>query len=307
MTSTTDTAEHPEVTEISDLAEGLLPASRTSDVRRHLDNCVLCADVYASMEEIRGMLGTLPGPPRMPEDIAGRIDAALAAEALLDSLVPGGTEEGTRETSDPVSRETSVVDAPEPEPNPHSVDRPAGHPRGAAGPGRKPRTARRRTSAALGAVLTAAALGVGALLLQQNGGGAPTARESSAADTFADSSLDAKVSELLGTGGEPSAPPSSDEPSFGTQDSGPMTPQTVGPMPKLATTVPACVQLGTHRNEDPLAAEKGTYEGKSVYLVVLPHKTDPAHRVTAFIVDSACVKQATSAGKLLYTHDYDRG
>jgi hypothetical protein len=140
----------------------------------------------------------------------------------------------------------------------------------------------------------------------QNGGGTPTAGRSHTADTFAEGSLDAKVSELLGTGGETSAPPSTDKPSFGTQDSGPKTPQSI-PMPKRATTVPPCVQLGTHRNEDPLAAEKGTYEGKSVYLVVLPHKTDPAHRVTAFIVDAACMKQTASAGKLLYTHDYDRG
>lgn len=66
MTSTTDTAGHPEVTEIADLSEGLLPPSRTADVRRHLDECPLCSDVHASLEEIRGLLGTLPGPPRMP-------------------------------------------------------------------------------------------------------------------------------------------------------------------------------------------------------------------------------------------------
>ena len=88
MTSTTDTAGHPDVAEISDLTEGLLPPSRTADVRRHLDGCALCADVYASLEEIRGLLGTLPGPPRMPADIAGRIDAALAAEALLNATAP---------------------------------------------------------------------------------------------------------------------------------------------------------------------------------------------------------------------------
>ena len=88
MTSTTDTAGHPDVAEISDLTEGLLPASRTADVRRHLDECELCADVLASLEEIRGLLGTLPGPPQMPADVAGRIDAALAAEALLQATAP---------------------------------------------------------------------------------------------------------------------------------------------------------------------------------------------------------------------------
>ncbi|GAA3300589.1 hypothetical protein GCM10020295_41720 [Streptomyces cinereospinus] len=67
---------------------GPAPPSRTADVRRHLDECELCADVYASLEEIRGVLGTLPGPARMPADIAGRIDAALAAEALLQATAP---------------------------------------------------------------------------------------------------------------------------------------------------------------------------------------------------------------------------
>ncbi|MET9493986.1 hypothetical protein [Streptomyces sp. NPDC006552] len=322
MTSTTDTAEHPEVAEISDLAEGLLPASRTTDLRRHLDGCSLCADVYASLEEIRGLLGTVPGPPRMPEDIAGRIDAALAAEALLDSLAPeaaaasddsapgpgeAAAEEAARETSDPVSRETSLATTAS-DAAPRSPERPSGRPRGASGPGRKRRVTRRRTSAALGTVLAAAALGIGALLLQQGGGDTPTAKQSGARDTFAEGSLDTKVSELLGTGPQTVAPDSTTgKQSFGTQDSGPKTPQSV-PMPKRATTVPACVQLGTHRNEDPLAAEKGRYGGKSVYLVVLPHETDPAHRVTAFIVDSACTKQvASSAGEVLYTHDYDRG
>ncbi|NEB79737.1 hypothetical protein G3I40_31640 [Streptomyces sp. SID14478] len=305
MTSTTDTAEHPEVTEISDLAEGLLPTSRTSDVRRHLDNCALCADVYASLEEIRGVLGSLPGTPRMPEDVASRIDAALAAEAFLDNLPPAAQAHTASEAADPVSRETSRADVPDPAPRP--ADRPAGHSRAAAGPGRKPRTTkRRRTGAALGAVLTAAALGVGALLLQ-NGGGSPVAGHTPStdtADTFAGSPLKAKVSDLLGSGGLSPAPTSTEEPSFGTKESGPKTPNA---LPKRAVSVPACIQLGTHRNEDPLAAEMGTYEGKGAYLVVLPHSSDPAHRVTAFVVDAACVKQATPVGKLLYTHDYDRG
>ncbi|MCK1794624.1 hypothetical protein MTQ01_00995 [Streptomyces sp. XM4193] len=77
--------EHPEVADISALGEGLLPPDRTAEVTAHLASCTLCADVRDSLEEIRSALGTLPGPIRMPEDVAGRIDAALAAEALLDA------------------------------------------------------------------------------------------------------------------------------------------------------------------------------------------------------------------------------
>ena len=104
MTTTTDSAGHPDVAEISDLTEGLLSPARTSEVRRHLDGCELCADVHASLEEIRGLLGTLPGPPRMPADVAGRIDAALAAEALLDSHDPDGIPDDDGHRARAVSR-----------------------------------------------------------------------------------------------------------------------------------------------------------------------------------------------------------
>jgi hypothetical protein len=42
MTSTTDTTQHPDVSEISDLTEGLLAPSRAADVQEHLDGCTLC-------------------------------------------------------------------------------------------------------------------------------------------------------------------------------------------------------------------------------------------------------------------------
>ncbi|MYW63989.1 hypothetical protein GTY65_07880 [Streptomyces sp. SID8379] len=296
MTSTTDTAEHPEVTEISDLAEGLLPPSRTSDIRRHLDDCVLCADVYSSLEEIRGMLGTLPDVPRMPEDIAARIDASLAAEALLDTASYEDREDRGRETV-PVSRETSAEPSA---PSPRPSDRPAGRAHSATGPGRKPRTARRRAGAAIGAVLTVAAIGAGTLFLQSGDGtstaGHTPASASGTTSSFAKGTLETKVSELLRT----------ETTSLGTEGTGPRTP-TVPALPKRAKTPPPCIQLGTHRSESPLGFKKGTYEGKDAYLVVLPHKTDPDHQVTAFIVDASCTSQASvTTGKLLYTHSYKR-
>ncbi|MBQ0864404.1 anti-sigma factor [Streptomyces sp. RK75] len=84
--------EHPEIPEISALGEGILPVERQADLRAHLAECELCADVYASLEEIRETLGTLPGPTPMPEDVANRIEAALAAEALLSATAPEEAE-----------------------------------------------------------------------------------------------------------------------------------------------------------------------------------------------------------------------
>ncbi|WP_419666859.1 anti-sigma factor family protein [Streptomyces sp. 2-1] len=312
MTSTTDKAGHPDVEEISDLTEGLLPPTRTADVRRHLDDCALCADVYDSLEEIRGLLGTLPGPLRMPDDVAGRIDAALAAEALLNATVPEddvtgalasvGASRPLADESDGdgghVSRETSTA-----------ADRPAGRPRAATGPGRanRPRRVRRRT-AVLSAMFTAAALGLGGLLFQSLGNNAsdndsPSAspQQSDSANTFAEGKLKGQVADLLNKADKKKdGGPRTSNP-YGTQS-------TEGPhiLNTPSVPVPGCITQGIDRDAEPLAFKEGSYEGKDAYLVVLPDVSDTT-RVTAYVVDSACVdKPSISAGKVLLEHSYAR-
>ncbi|MCX4559474.1 anti-sigma factor family protein [Streptomyces umbrinus] len=311
MTSTTDKAGHPDVEEISDLTEGLLPPTRTADVRRHLDDCALCADVYDSLEEIRGLLGTLPGPLRMPDDVAGRIDAALAAEALLNATVPEDDVTGalasvgaSRPVPDEgddgrhVSRETSTA-----------ADRPAGRPRAATGPGRanRPRRVRRRT-AVLSAMFTAAALGLGGLLFQSLGNNAsdndsPSAspQQSDSANTFAEGKLKGQVADLLNKADKKKdGGPRTSNP-YGTQS-------TEGPhiLNTPSVPVPGCITQGIDRDAEPLAFKEGSYEGKDAYLVVLPDVSDTT-RVTAYVVDSACVdKPSISAGKVLLEHSYAR-
>ncbi|MFI0270899.1 anti-sigma factor family protein [Streptomyces luteogriseus] len=304
MTSTTGMAGHPDVAEISDLAEGLVPPARTTELRRHLDDCELCADVYSSLEEIRGLLGTLPGPPRMPADVAGRIDAALAAEALLNAAGPETTETpepvsapGSTSEDDsgaPVSRETST-----------SPDRPAGRPRSSTtGPGRKSRTRiGRRRIVVLGTVFTVAALGLGSVLLSSLGDNKPphdTAgeRQTTAADTFSEGKLREQVTGLLAenkTKGGGSRTP------FGAATA-PGTNQ-----PKLAkeVVVPGCVRDGIGRDDAALATEDGTYQGKKAMLVLLPDAAD-ATRVTAYIVDATCVdhEPPSPAGNVLLKRTY---
>ncbi|MEV0221920.1 hypothetical protein [Streptomyces sp. NPDC050704] len=305
MTSTTDTAGHPEVTEISDLTEGLLPPPRTADVRRHLDDCPLCADVYNSLEEIRGMLGTLPGPPRMPADVAGRIDAALAAEALLNATapdaggkdVPGSISTALRmsdvDDGGHVSRETSTM-----------ADRPSGRPRAATGPGRATRPRRgRRGTVVLGAMFTAAALGLGGLLFQTMGNDTPgndsatsAPKQSDSGDTFAGGKLETQVSDLLAKSGQGDKKDGSPR-SWGTAS-------TDEPNILDAPSVPDCIKQGIGRDEAALAAKEGPYKGRDAYLVVLPDASDST-RVTAYVVDSACVgKESPPAGKLLLQRSY---
>ncbi|WP_328426110.1 anti-sigma factor family protein [Streptomyces sp. NBC_00443] len=311
MTSTTDTAGHPDVTELSDLTEGLLPPARTTEVRSHLDQCELCADVHASLEEIRELLGTLPGPARMPADVAGRIDAALAAEALLNATAPDGVDTPTLagETGEThtaasgaddgkhVSRETSAA-----------TDRPAGRARSSTtGPGRKDRKKHgRRRVAVLGAAFTAAALGLGSVLLTSlmGGGGAGPSADGgqSTADTFSAAKLEKQVTDLLAA--SESSPGTSRGPdrSLGVEGG----PDTESPKILREITVPDCVRKGINRDDAALAAEEGVYQGKEALLVVMPDASDVS-RVTVYVLDATCVKQPSSTtAKVLLKDSYPR-
>lgn len=285
--STTDMTGHPDVAEIADLAEGLLPTTRTTEVRQHLEGCELCADVFASLTEIQGLLGTLPAPAPMPDDVAARIDAALAAEPPL------GIADGTR-----VSRETSTPS-----------NRPAGHARSSStGPGRKDRRrGGRRRIAVLGAVAAAAAIGIGSVVvssLTDDNSSGNTAREqqTAIADTFSERRLKDKVTHLVADG---SAENGSRTPrSFGmeSENGGETAENHVFKQP----TVPECIREGIGRDDAVIATEPGVYKGKEALLVVLPDVTNDT-RVTAYIVETACVDQpAVGKAKILLEHSYAR-
>ncbi|MFG2207124.1 anti-sigma factor family protein [Streptomyces sp. NPDC048638] len=308
MTSTTGSEEHPEVSEISELTDGLLSPSRAMELRFHMGSCPLCADVYASLEEIRGLLGTLPGPARMPADVAGRIDAALAAEALLDATNPATGTLVSRETSTvraSVSRETDVESPTRNTP----PDRPAGRPRGASGPGRRTSAARSSRSRRwprilLGTAAAAAVVSMGGLLFQKAATDGPqathhdrtsaSAEQSPGSTALTSASLEAHVHGLL------EAKHGKKSPEIGTRSS----PET--PLRGNADTVPSCVRHGIGRPETPLASGHSTYHGKDAYLVVLPYPSDPS-RVSAYVVSASCVSATPPApGKVLLTRSYQR-
>ncbi|TKA11476.1 anti-sigma factor [Actinacidiphila oryziradicis] len=291
MTPTTGTDEHPEVAEISALTEGILPPDRSADVRGHLDGCGPCADVRTSLDEIRGLLGTLPGPPRMPADIAGRIDAAIAAEALLDST----SSDPARPASAPpaVSRETAAEAAPgsvsrETAPSP---GRPGGHAPATTGPGRA-RPRRRWGKRLLVTASVAAALGLGGVLVSSlsTGNNATSGASKSIAGAgtkAATDDLEARVHSLLA--GATLTPELS--PDLGAKETG-----------RTSGSVPSCVLLATKRADAPLATGRDTYKGKSSYLVVLSHPGD-ATQVDAFVVDASCTN---SPGTVLQHVTYPR-
>ncbi|MFE1871462.1 hypothetical protein ACFW9N_11240 [Streptomyces sp. NPDC059496] len=309
MSGTTGTIRHPEVSEISDLTEGLLSPSRTAEIRRHLGDCALCADVRTSLEEIRSLLGTLPGPARMPADIAGRIDAALAAEALLDATQPQAQAvpaDRPRTPDRDVSRGTPPATA-------GRYPRPAGHPTGPTGPTGPGRRRARRRIAVLAGLAGAAACALGIFLFGDFSGTPPhgiaasgeasdsAARPSAATGegSYTAQGLQDSVRQLIAGGQGAKNVPEEQNNTLGLENTAPGD-------KRAAPSVPTCVQQATGRPDTPLAAERGSYQGTPVYLLVLPHPADSA-RVDAYLVDTACERTGSPApGKVLLTSTYPR-
>ncbi|MDT0489441.1 hypothetical protein RM717_02840 [Streptomyces griseus] len=316
MTSTTGTAQHPEVSEISDLTEGLLTPSRTTEILSHLAECEPCAEVRDSLEEIQGLLSTLPDPEPMPEDIAARIDAALAAEA-------GGTDVREADVSRETSRAETAGTSSEAPRSGSSLDRPAGRSRAATGPGRRPR--RRLRAALLGTACGAALIGMSVFFLQNlsssdnaASGSADRAisADASEAPSFSQETLETRVQDLLAGGadaedfGAKKRSPDVDEQSAPEAEApGAGTPEATAsrnPLSAPAVAVPPCVQHATGRTTPALALEEGTYRGADAFLVVLPHPSDGS-RVQAYVVAASCVDTAPeSTGQLLHTQVYKR-
>ncbi|MFJ6517746.1 hypothetical protein ACIQJ4_05670 [Streptomyces filamentosus] len=324
MTTTdkADTAQHPDVSEISDLTEGLLSPGRSAAVRRHLDGCALCADVRSSLEEIRGLLGTLPGPPRMPAEIAGRIDAALAAEALLDATVPDPSRTVSRETpgfppagdsvtvppveaADVVSRETARPASPaRPADSRPLTARPAS--RAASGPGRGRTRHRGRIAllTGLAGTLVAGVCAYSLYALTQNGTANLDATKADTAasaplSTFSGEPVEDRVRSLLGADPDLRAPKGAQPESLTAE-----APEQNGTVRRSGDpALPGCVLAGTGRQDPVLASERGEYEGTSAYLLVLADPAD-GDRVRAYLVDASCT--GDTPGELLRTASYPK-
>jgi hypothetical protein len=323
MTSVPDNgphpAAHPEVEEISDLAEDLLTPERAAEVRSHLTDCPSCADVLAALAEISELLGEPPAPVAMPLDVAVRIDAALAteaeeaaetaaggssrADALTDDGTPVDVPRGTSEASD--TSPSAARDVPR-----GTSSAPAGHAAAAAGPGRR---RRRRRIAVLTASWVIGALALGGVIyaVASTGDGSADRDSSSVSAKRFDStpvsgSVGEQVRRLLA---DPAAPlqPNGVLTQAPNADNSPMLngtgTDTVRPQPREVTAVPSCVLKATHRTQQPLAAGREDFEGTPSYLVVLPHPADSG-LVDAFVVNASC--SAGAPGAVLFQGTYPR-
>jgi hypothetical protein len=262
---------------LADAAEGLLPAAEQSAVDEHLAHCTDCRQVAVDLRDLPTLLAAAPSP-RMPDDVAMQIEAALQAEPRLTAPTP---------------REAIATPA-------------------------RPRRNRRMPvwiGAAAAAVLgvTGAVLGLraldapesstssvsGAALEADRAAGAPDATLAAPPDSrdYTADTLDERVQALIrtgeandstagdgreaapgtlpgsGTAGEPTAP-GQDESSLGT----------LGAPAGLS----ACIEALTGRTGvTPLAVDFATYEGQPAAILVLPDPTDVAY-LDVRVVGAAC-------------------
>lgn len=294
MTSTTDQDPHPDVMEISDLAEGILQPDRAAEVKTHVASCSVCGEVLVSLREIADLLGELPEPGPMPADVAARIDAALAAEARPDSGLP----DVPRGTSLPAQGAPEAADVP------RGTSAPAGRPPAATGPGRGHR---RRRGLLIGAASAAAVLVLGGMvyeLASHSGKNSVSAdssaeRKTSAQDRGSSSVVGDEVARLLGAAGGKTGSGGVASPMLGAGGG-----TRVAAPDGTVVTVPACVLQATRRTQHPLAADREHFQGTDSFLVVLPDPTE-ASRVDAFVVAAACTPD--TPGRVLFQDSYPRG
>jgi len=74
--------DHPPVELLADRHEGLLPGDLAAAVDRHVQGCASCAGLMSGLDRVRADLGAEGRTPiTMPQDVAGRLEAAIGRVA----------------------------------------------------------------------------------------------------------------------------------------------------------------------------------------------------------------------------------
>ncbi|MEY9966091.1 hypothetical protein ABIA33_004146 [Streptacidiphilus sp. MAP12-16] len=296
-----DSSGHPPVETIAEYLEDLLSPDVTAQLHAHFSDCPECSDTCDAIEEIRSLLGRTE-TPQLPTDFGIRIDAALAAEALLSSTQPA-TATPSSEASAPVAGRASAGGdgVPRQQRAATGTTGPADGRPGGTGPGRRTGgTGRRWRQAALGLAALAVAGFIGTAILRTDHG-ASSATSASAAKGVEGSGRDGvsqptyftadgftgQIQQLLVHGQSKAAPRSQQQ-----EPSTPSTANAPASVP-LSTTAPRCVTQAIGRDtEQPLTVSLGSYQGIPVYAVVYADRADPARSVDAYLVDASCTSAA---------------
>ncbi|MFD0329660.1 zf-HC2 domain-containing protein [Streptacidiphilus monticola] len=105
-------AGHPDTDTLADYAEELLAPDAAAVLEAHVSSCPDCTATLAALAELSDLLADQP-VPWMPEDVARRIDDALAQEAAQEAVQQPAEE--TEAASEPPLRPLpSARQAPRP-------------------------------------------------------------------------------------------------------------------------------------------------------------------------------------------------
>ena len=293
-----DSSGHPDIETIAEYVEDLLAPQAAAELSAHLTGCPACRESREALDEIRSLLGETE-VPSIPEDVALRIDAALAAEAAAPSA-------GVHQADSP----------------PRALAAPGATPRGSVGPSgarrgdSQGRRARRLRRAALGmASLAACGLIITAVLNTHTTESSSGARGAAAGGfsgaaggagprftAFSQSGFTQQIQTLL-------TPPAgqSNEPQIQGGGQHPESVSTRSAGEPVAVTAPGCVLASVDRpGSRPTSVFLGTYQNIEVYALVYPAAGDPAHAVQAYLVDAACTTPAGHTTPVLLSRTVPR-
>ena len=71
---------HPDADTLAACREGLLGRRRSARIRAHLARCSRCASLDHELAAVTSLLASAPAP-RIPDELAARLDTVLAAES----------------------------------------------------------------------------------------------------------------------------------------------------------------------------------------------------------------------------------
>jgi anti-sigma factor RsiW len=294
-----DSSGHPPVETIAEYLEDLLPPTAAARLREHLADCAECRDTGAALQEIQSLLGQTD-TPALPDDVGLRLDAALAAEALLAATPEPAPAPEAAPVPAPGSSGSASGSAGAPPRKPHSPSSGpvGGTQRPPAGPGRGRARGWRRAALGVAALAVVGLVGTAVVRINSEGGagnGSSSGAKSSAVSAgtgvngangdlsslgvLSDATLAQQVRGLLaGTAAmNPQAKPTSEAAA-------------------RAAGAPACVLDAAARSgETPLTAAQGLYRGTPVTVLVYTDTAHPLTSVDAYLVDSSC-----RAGVLLH-------
>jgi anti-sigma factor ChrR (cupin superfamily) len=185
---------HPDADTLAACREGLLGRRRSARIRAHLARCSRCASLDHELAAVTSLLASAPAP-RIPDELAARLDTVLAAESAARARGESPAADGIPAAADRVPAADGIQAAAGTRARP--TDGRAAPADGQAIPGRKagPRPDRSRSgrpprawrvTALRAASVTAALLviaggGYGVSRLLQGGGGAASSSTSSGA------------------------------------------------------------------------------------------------------------------------------